>query len=396
MGTRLAGLGKPMLLRKKIKQTHAFQLHGHGKVMSSDISALKRRLGLFALWTFVGLFFGLRTGLEWELMGRTLWAKAIWWHLMEWYFWGILAAGVFRLCRRARIGRQSWLRYSMFHLGLGLVISFIQAFLCTVAGMVESWAHGLALMPTGEPYSFVRALHLTVVNHLNQNMLVYTAIILVWHALEYHRQSQEKAVEASELQARLAGSQLKALRAQLQPHFLFNTLNTIAELIHETPDKAERMILRLGDLLRLTMQSEAQQQVPLEEEMHFLKCYLEIEQERLGERLEVRWEIAKETLPAKVPNFILQPLVENAIRHGIAPFSRPGTVTIRARRDNDKLLLQVRDNGPGMGARRESRAGSIGLVNTRERLIRLYGDRHVFELVDDDGLLARLTIPYAS
>jgi two-component system, LytTR family, sensor kinase len=359
-------------------------------------SALKRRLWLFALWTFVGLFFGLRTGLEWELMGRTSWAKAIWWHLMEWYFWGILTGGVFRLCRRAQIGRQSWLRYAVFHLGLGLVISFIQAFLCTVAGMVESWAHGMALTLVGEPYSFSRALHVTVVNHLNQNMLVYVAIIVVWHALEYHGQSREKAIEAAELQARLAGSQLRALRAQLQPHFLFNTLNTIAELIHEAPDKADRMILQLGDLLRLTLASEAQQEVPLEEEMHFLKTYLEIEQERLGERLEVRWEIANETLRAKVPNFILQPLVENAIRHGIAPFSRAGTVTIRARRDNDKLLLQVRDNGPGMGPQREPRTGSIGLVNTRERLTRLYGDRHVFELLDDDGLLARLTIPYAS
>jgi two-component system, LytTR family, sensor kinase len=360
-------------------------------------SAWKRRLGLFALWTFVGLFFGLRTGLEWELIGRNSWAKAIWWHLMEWYFWGILANGVFRLCRRAQIGRHRRLRYCLFHLGLGLVISFIQAFLCTVAGLVERWAQNtVALTLVGEPYSFSRALHLTVVNHLHQNMLIYAAIILVWHALDFQRQSRAKAIEASELETRLAGSQLKALRAQLQPHFLFNTLNTIAELIHESPHKADRMILRLGDLLRLSLQSEAQAEVPLEEEMHFLKCYLEIEQERLGDRLEVRWDVAHETLPAKVPNFILQPLVENAIRHGIAPFSHPGMVTIRTRRENDKLLLQVRDNGPGMGAQREPRAGSIGLMNTRERLTRLYGDKHLLELLDDNGLVARLTIPYAS
>jgi two-component system LytT family sensor kinase len=355
----------------------------------------QRRLALFGLWSFIGLFFGLRTGLEWELMGRTHWGKAIWWHLMEWYFWGILAGLIFALCRRAQIGRQSWLRYCLFHLGVGLVVSFVQAFLCTVAGMIEHLLTGSTLTPIGEPYSFARALHLTVVNHLNQNMLVYAAIILVWHALDYHRQSRANAVEAADLQLRLAGSQLKALRAQLQPHFLFNTLNTIAELIHEAPEKAERMTLQLGELLRLALQSETQPHVALEEEMRFLKCYLQIEQERLGERLEVRWEIAEETLPARVPNFILQPLVENAIRHGIAPFARAGTVTINARKQDGNLLLQVRDDGPGIGSAGKERPGAIGLANTRERLARLYGDRHVFELVDDRGVLASLTIPYA-
>jgi two-component system, LytTR family, sensor kinase len=353
---------------------------------------------LFGLWTLLGLFFGLRTALEWGIVigHNARWFKAIWWHLMEWYFWGILAMGVFWFCGRVAQVRGRWVRYLLLHFGFGLVVSFVQASLCTIGGMVESWFLGWPLTSRGDPYSFSTALDLTVVNHLHQNMLVYTAIVLVWHGLDTYRESQRRALKAAQLEMRLSQAQMEALRAQLQPHFLFNTLNAIAELVHADPAKAEQLILELGELLRMSLQFSPAQEVALADEMEFLKRYVEIEQTRLGGRLEVRWDVNAETLCARVPSLILQPLVENAIRHGIAPFARPGRLAISAERRVNDLLLQVHDSGPGMVEEQPGTRRGIGLANTAARLQHLYGQRHQFELLNHTGLLARVTIPFAS
>jgi two-component system, LytTR family, sensor kinase len=352
---------------------------------------------LFSLWTLLGLFFGLRTALEWGMVrgDNSRWFKAIWWHLMEWYFWGILAIGIFRFCARVASGRKNWFRYLLLHLGFGLVVSFVQACLCTAGGMVESWALGWPLTPRGEAYSFRTALELTVVNHLHQNILVYAGIVFVWHALDSYRESQRRALKGAELEKRLAQAQLDSLRAQLQPHFLFNTLNAIAEFVHEDPAKAEQLIVELANLLRMNLQLSPAEEVPLAEEMEFLKRYVDIEQTRLGSRLEVRWDVRDETLCARVPSLILQPLVENAIRHGIAPFAKTGRLAISAERMDGDLLLKVHDSGPGLPGESTSRRG-IGLTNTAARLEHLYGKRHRFELLNQAGLLARVTIPFAA
>jgi LytS/YehU family sensor histidine kinase len=207
---------------------------------------------------------------------------------------------------------------------------------------------------------------------------------------------RDRQVQAAELESLLHEAQLQALRNQLNPHFLFNTLHSIAELVHENPPLAEQLILRLGELLRKVLASSVAQEVPLGEELDFIKAYIEIEQMRLGERLRVEWDIAPDLADAKVPALILQPLVENAIQHGIAPSDQPGTLVIRARRDDGFLHLQVRDSGPGLIADTDTRPDGIGLSNTEARLQRLYGAMQRFELTSDNGLTVNLRVPLAT
>ena len=161
--------------------------------------------------------------------------------------------------------------------------------------------------------------------NLDWALMTYAAIVGLSYALGYYRESQARALKAAQLETSLAEARLKTLEAELHPHFLFNTLHAISSLIHTQPDSADRMISRLSDLLRITFARSGAARVPLQEELEFLQKYLEIEQTRFQDRLTVKFEIDPETLDAEVPRLILQPLVENAIKHGVAPRSGPGT-----------------------------------------------------------------------
>jgi sensor histidine kinase YesM len=180
---------------------------------------------------------------------------------------------------------------------------------------------------------------------------------------------------------------------QLHPHFLFNTLHAISALMHQDVEVADRMIARLGELLRSALESAGTQEVPLRQELDFIKPYLEIEQARLGARLAVQLEIAPDTMEAQVPNLLLQPLVENAIRHGIAPRNAPGRIAIRARRDKDCLHLQVSDNGLGLSSNYQE---GVGVANTKARLQQLYGaaQRFVMDNGPEGGLVVSVAVPY--
>jgi two-component sensor histidine kinase len=229
------------------------------------------------------------------------------------------------------------------------------------------------------------------------NIPIYWVIVSVVHALTYYRRSQERERKALELSASLAQARLQALRLQLQPHFLFNTLNAIAALVHKDPRAADDMIGNLSELLRQSLDSSDVQEVPLRKELEFLDCYLEIERMRLGDRLRVEKDIAPDALDAQVPVMILQPLVENAIRHGIEPARAPGVVTIRAERKDELLLLTVRDNGVGAtGATAGNGRAGIGLANTRARLQELYATRAelVMEPATEGGVSVSLRLPF--
>jgi sensor histidine kinase YesM len=217
-----------------------------------------------------------------------------------------------------------------------------------------------------------------------------------WHerlAISYFRQARDR----EHLEARLARAQLQTLKLQLQPHFLFNTLNTITALIGVDPRVAERMVSGLSELLRLSLRNAGEQEVPLSRELELLEHYVEIQQIRFRDRLTVTVDVAPETMRALVPNFILQPLVENAIRHGIGPRAAPGHVDVRAYRENGALHLRVADNGVGARARRSESAGEgIGLGNTKARLEHLYGAEHAFTAQGgrDGGFVVDIVIPF--
>ena len=217
-----------------------------------------------------------------------------------------------------------------------------------------------------------------------------------WHerlAISYFRQARDR----EQLEARLERAQLQTLKLQLQPHFLFNTLNTITALIGVDPRVAERMVSGLSELLRLSLRNAGEQEVPLSRELELLEHYVDIQQIRFRDRLTVTLEVAPDAMQALVPNFILQPLVENAIRHGIGPRAAPGHVDVRAYRENGSLHLRVADNGVGERVRPfEATGEGIGLGNTKARLEHLYGSAHAFSARGGStgGFVVDIVIPF--
>ena len=231
---------------------------------------------------------------------------------------------------------------------------------------------------------------------LDWSLMVYAVIVCVSHALAYYHELQERKLKAAQLETRLAEARLKTLEAELHPHFLFNTLHAISTLVHRDPESADRMISRLSDLLRITFDRSGEPKVALKEEMEFLQKYLDIEQTRFQDRLTVQVHVDPEALDGEVPRMILQPLVENAIKHGIAGRRGGDRIQISAGRTGDRLWMQVHDNGAGLqvGTLKALRTG-VGLSNTRARLDCLYGRHYRLEFSDKyGGLSVLIEIPF--
>lgn len=222
--------------------------------------------------------------------------------------------------------------------------------------------------------------------------LVFCAIIIVHHAVVYYRVSKDRALRASQLETRLAQSQLQMLRMQLQPHFLFNTLHSISALMHKDVRRADSMVAALSDLLRMSLQNIGAQEVALQSELDFLQRYVEIMSLRFGDRLKVTIDVDPETRDARVPNLFLQPLLENSFRHGFGDLGA-GSITISVRRDGDMLRCDVVDDGRGLRAGHKE---GVGLSATRQRLSHLYGDRQVFTLrgAPNGGVHVTMAIPF--
>jgi signal transduction histidine kinase len=239
------------------------------------------------------------------------------------------------------------------------------------------------------------ALQQMFLRNLDFLLMTYTTVIGFTYALGYYREVQARSVREANLETRLVEARLKTLEAELHPHFLFNTLHAISTLLHSKPEVADRMISRLSDLLRLTFDRSGAAKVALQEELEFLQKYLEIEQIRFQDRLSVHYDIDPAALDAEVPRLILQPIVENAIKHGVSPRTGPGSVHIAARVDGERLLLEVRDNGIGLtGKARLQFDRGVGLANTRDRLECLYGDRGRLEFSEvETGLTVRIAMP---
>jgi signal transduction histidine kinase len=350
---------------------------------------LPRWLRYLAAWLALTVVFA--SQLYWS--GYAPWPTAFWLEAIHWLSWGIVAPLVFWLCRRLYRGEHTWKRYTV-GLSLGaLVISILQPTLIESINFVKGAVQWWLTMADAAPRSFLPELHVAAIKIAGYNLPVYGGLVLAWHAMTYYNELRDRQVTAMQLESLLHQAQLQTLRSQLNPHFLFNALHSIAELVHANPKLAEQLILRLGDLLRQVLQSSTEQEVALAEELDFVKGYVEIERMRLGERLQVKWEIAPEALQIKVPSLILQPLVENAILHGIAPIAQPGALVVRATRDDQSLYLQVRDTGPGLPQEATPHGLGIGLSNTQARLQRLYGSRQRFELLNDHGLVVNIQIP---
>jgi len=301
-------------------------------------------------------------------------------NLTYWYSWALLVPGILWLARRYRFGRQTWRRAAMVHV-LGVLV-FTSAHVALATS-----ARGVILTQfTERPFDWLMYFENRFFLNFDWEMMTYWAVVGLSHALDYHRESQERELTAAQLQTQLAEAQLEALQRQLHPHFLFNTLNTISALMHRDVQAADEVLVQLSDLLRLTLDRIGTQQVSLKDEIDFLQKYLEIEQTRFGDRLQVHIDVDPDVLDTPVPNLVLQPLVENALRHGIAPKVEGGRVDVGASQVDEGVLLSVRDNGVGLSPDKLNALHSgVGLSNTRSRLENLYGARARFEFQTPPG-----------
>ena len=303
------------------------------------------------------------------------------------YIWLALTPLVIWLSRSFRIEEGQRFKSLTIHFIACVVFLLLQIFLFAVISIPFGWYAQL------NPFS--NRYFLLILNFTPSNVMFYWGIVVIEHALDYYRKLQERELRASQLEAQLAQAQLQVLKMQLHPHFLFNTLNAISALIRESPDEAEEMVSRLGDLLRMTLETAGVQEVSFKKELEFLNHYLDIEQTRFQDRLKVEMAIEPETLDGLVPSMILQPLVENSVRHGVAPRPEGGCIKIKAWRDNSLLRLEVEDDGPGLSDTTPLKE-RVGLTNTRARVKNLYGDKHGLSLLNaaDGGLVVSLSIPF--
>jgi two-component system, LytTR family, sensor kinase len=307
-------------------------------------------------WTALAVFLGVSSSLAYLAVGNPpRWSLTIRMALAETYVWAAIAPLVVALARRFPFTRASLATSVPVHAVAAVVVSLIKI---VIDQRIRQTLFGFRTY--------------LLISSLAPSLLFYWAIVAAAHGAAYYRTSKERALRAAQLEARLAQSRLEVLQMQLHPHFLFNTLHTISELVHEDPETADAMIAGLSDLLREALASGHAREVPLARELDLLERYLDIQRVRFGERLQVDVDIAPSLATVLVPHLVLQPIVENALRHGIIP-GATGTVAISAVVVHDMLRLCVQDDGRGFNASGDGEG--VGLRNTRERLATLYGDR---------------------
>ncbi len=310
--------------------------------------------------------------------------------LQDWYVWALLAPGVFLLGRRFRLERDGWVRAAVIHLVAGSAVALVDLAAVTVINQY----FGPTVSYVG---TFSEVYPRIVLRYFHFAFIIYWVIVAAAHAIEYYSSSRDRELEAVTLQAELTEAQLAALRMQLQPHFLFNTLHTIASLVRDgRSEAATDTIARLGELFRRTLGNGQRNEVPLRDELSFIEAYLEIEQTRFADRLAIRFDIDPATLDVRIPTMALQPLVENAIRHGIARDPSAGRIEVRSLPRNGSLRVEVRNDGPACLQEPTAAGAGLGLRNTQARLSRLYGTGYLLEVLPDlpGGTLAVLEVPW--
>ena len=335
---------------------------------------------VLAGWTVLAIFFAVSSSLTDVIAYQPpRWRLTLVMALTEWYAWALLTPVVAWLAQRYPLRRGVVARSLVVHVPAGLVLAIVKVALTRVMR--------LPIVPSSEYFQI----------NLTTHYIMYWALVAAVHALTYYRTGREGELRASQLEARLADARLQLLKMQLHPHFLFNTLNTISELVHEDSATAARMIASLSELLRESLDAGADDQVTLAKELELLDRYIDIQRARFGDRLDVRVDVEDDARGALVPILILQPIVENSIRHGLAARVRAETIHVRAMRFDDRLILEVADDGIGLGPDGAVREG-VGLGNARARLEALYGPDQSIDVssVEGGGVLVRLALPWRS
>lgn len=342
---------------------------------------------LLLVWTLAGLMSLVSGFLQYRGEGLPVPWSRLWSEVASWVLWVALFPAVVWVVRRYPLGRRSWRASVLAHVLVGIAVASAYAVLIVVERQVV-----LALGTGVWSFHVWDALSGYLLGGFQTYFLVFWLLVAGLHAIDYYHRFREREVRSVELEAELHRTQLQLLKLQLDPHFLFNALNAVAALVHVDPDGAERMVGLLSDFLRQSLHNAGRPEVTLREELDFLGRYVEIERTRFGDALRVDLDVPGDLLSVRVPNMILQPLVENAIRHGRKPGAEPLRVRVVARTVPEGIELRVIDDGRGL---RESRTEGVGLANTRARLRQLYGGTQSLELTASPagGAETRVLIP---
>lgn len=358
----------------------------------------------FGVWSLVALAAGLTIYRLYRTTGSPMaLTSALGIQFCQILTYGPLSPFAFAFAKRFPIRRNNWMMRSLQYLAGGLIFTAVHAALQSVTPfgfwdpkyhewrsvVWDSHTHAFGVQWSVLPELFLTSL-------FNDISGAFIPIALVAHVVSYNRTLKERELQAAQLEGQLAKSRLQALKSQLQPHFLFNTMHSISALMLTDIRAADRMMSRLGDLLRMSLESAETQITSLSQEIEFLNCYLEIEKVRFGEKLRVSFDLSPETLDAVVPHLLLQPLVDNAVKHGIARLPDGGEIRIVAKTQAKQLQIEIVDNGPGVSNKRAAPSSGLGLRITRERLESLYGQDQRLELFNlpSGGTTARVSIPF--
>jgi two-component system, LytTR family, sensor kinase len=361
----------------------------------------------FLLWfgccMVVSLFFSTRIYFSQTGMGGPAdsYLDAVWQAMPHWFTWGALSLVIIRIDRRIARGR-SLLQRLLLHLPLSFLVTAAFFLIGILVGALLSSRFSAG--NTSDRMLAFENIKQFLGGAFQWNYLIYWLIAGGWLAWDFNRESQDRKLQAAQLELktaqleqRLTEARLLNLKAQLHPHFLFNALNTISAFVEKDPRGARQMIEHLGDLLRFSLEHSEDQETTLAAELAMLDHYLAIQRVRFEDHLQLRMEIAPDTLPALAPNLILQPLVENAIRHSVAQRTTPVCVTILAAREDGHLRLQVSDDGPGLpaGWHWDAHAG-VGLTNTKKRLEQLYPTAHQLTVnnAEGGGVMVEIILPF--
>ena len=358
------------------------------KAMSGFRLGWRGMTAIFAFWTFLAVLTAATRLLDPRGFGfrGTSPTGPILMLFVEYWSWALVTPGILWLGSRFSLERGNWLPRTLLLVVIGVGVAILMYFLLSFARELIFDA------PRPRRAMFRPGREIMRFRYVPQ-LLYYFAVLSAGFAREYFLRDRDRQAHAAQLQAQLAEARLDALRMQINPHFLFNTLHAISAMVERDPAGVRKMIARLSELLRHTIDAHATDEVPLREELQFLDRYLEIMEIRFQGRLLIERQIDPVTLDARVPNLILQPIVENALEHGVARKKGEGVVEIAARRSGDSLVLTVRDNGPGLRAESES---GVGLGNTRARLAQLYGEQGALRLTSGDGsgMIAEISLPW--
>jgi two-component system, LytTR family, sensor kinase len=354
---------------------------------------IRRWFWIASIWLGIGLFDATQTVVSMRAEGmHHAWTRLFWTLFLSWLPLALSTPWVLRLGRRYPPARLRPLSAWLIHFSVASAICFVTA--AWTAGMekvLNPWAY------SHDPGRFLTLLSHKFWNGLFSFLLLYASMLAISYALDYRERLARQQAETARLNEQLSKAQLSALRSQIEPHFLFNTLNAIAGLVRDgRNDDAVGMIATLGDLLRRMVEEPGRHEVTLGEELAFTQKYLDIQKMRLAERLTVAVNVPLELHTARVPSLILQPLVENAIQHGIAELSRGGALRVGACRSNGRLNLSVENDGPVLSRASEPERAGIGLSNTTSRLRSLYGNNFSFTIKEQDlgGVQVSISLPF--